>query len=422
MKPSSSDASPRTGSSPAPGGPGGRPARRDVTVLGSTGSIGTQALDVIRRNPGRFRVTGLAAGGGRVDLLAAQALEFRPEIVAVARASAAQDLQLAFYAEARRRGYAAGEYAIPKIVAGPEAVAEVAAWPSEVVLNGVTGALGLASTLAALDAGRTLALANKESLIVGGPLVRERARPGQIVPVDSEHSALAQCLRGGRAGEVRRLVLTASGGPFRGRTREELTAVTPEQALAHPTWDMGPVVTINSATLVNKGLEVIEAHLLFDIPFDRIEVMVHPQSVIHSMVEFTDGSTLAQASPPDMRLPIALGLAWPERVPDAAPGLDWTRAHTWELFPLDDEAFPAVALAARVGEIGGTAPAVYNAANEECVEAFRAGRLPFLGIVDTIARVVEEHGTGTTEGLTLEDVLAADAWARTRTREVTGLD
>ncbi|GAA3950551.1 1-deoxy-D-xylulose-5-phosphate reductoisomerase [Actinomadura viridis] len=422
VKPSSSDASPRTGSSPAPGGPGGRPARRDVTVLGSTGSIGTQALDVIRRNPGRFRVTGLAAGGGRVDLLAAQALEFRPEIVAVARASAAQDLQLAFYAEARRRGYAAGEYAIPKIVAGPEAVAEVAAWPSEVVLNGVTGALGLASTLAALDAGRTLALANKESLIVGGPLVRERARPGQIVPVDSEHSALAQCLRGGRAGEVRRLVLTASGGPFRGRTREELTAVTPEQALAHPTWDMGPVVTINSATLVNKGLEVIEAHLLFDIPFDRIEVMVHPQSVIHSMVEFTDGSTLAQASPPDMRLPIALGLAWPERVPDAAPGLDWTRAHTWELFPLDDEAFPAVALAARVGEIGGTAPAVYNAANEECVEAFRAGRLPFLGIVDTIARVVEEHGTGTTEGLTLEDVLAADAWARTRTREVTGLD
>ncbi|WP_307829388.1 1-deoxy-D-xylulose-5-phosphate reductoisomerase [Actinomadura viridis] len=391
-------------------------------MLGSTGSIGTQALDVIRRNPGRFRVTGLAAGGGRVDLLAAQALEFRPEIVAVARASAAQDLQLAFYAEARRRGYAAGEYAIPKIVAGPEAVAEVAAWPSEVVLNGVTGALGLASTLAALDAGRTLALANKESLIVGGPLVRERARPGQIVPVDSEHSALAQCLRGGRAGEVRRLVLTASGGPFRGRTREELTAVTPEQALAHPTWDMGPVVTINSATLVNKGLEVIEAHLLFDIPFDRIEVMVHPQSVIHSMVEFTDGSTLAQASPPDMRLPIALGLAWPERVPDAAPGLDWTRAHTWELFPLDDEAFPAVALAARVGEIGGTAPAVYNAANEECVEAFRAGRLPFLGIVDTIARVVEEHGTGTTEGLTLEDVLAADAWARTRTREVTGLD
>ncbi|MDL4818898.1 1-deoxy-D-xylulose-5-phosphate reductoisomerase [Actinomadura opuntiae] len=398
------------------------PAVRELVVLGSTGSIGTQALDVVRRNPDRFRVAGLAAGGERVGLLAEQALEFRPEVVAVAKASAAQELQLAFYAEAKRRGYAAGEYAIPKIVAGPDAVAEVAAWPCDVVLNGVTGALGLASTLAALDAGRTLALANKESLIIGGPLVKERARPGQIVPVDSEHSALAQCLRGGRAEEVRRLVLTASGGPFRGRAREELTDVTPEQALNHPTWDMGPVVTINSATLVNKGLEVIEAHLLFDVPMDRIEVMVHPQSFIHSMVEFADGSTLAQVSPPDMRLPIALGIDWPDRVPDAAPGVDWTRAHTWELFPLDDEAFPAVALARRAGELGGTVPAVYNAANEECVEAFRAGRLPFLGIVDTITRVMEEHGTGTPGDLALDDVLAADGWARARTREVTGLD
>nr|WP_245679392.1 1-deoxy-D-xylulose-5-phosphate reductoisomerase [Actinomadura hibisca] len=395
------------------------PARRDVVLLGSTGSIGTQALDVIRRNPDRFRVAGLAAGGERVELLAAQALEFRPEVVAVARASAAQDLQLAFYAEAGKRGYATGDYPIPKIVAGPEAVAEVAAWPCHTVLNGVTGALGLASTLAALDAGRTLALANKESLIIGGPLVRERARPGQIVPVDSEHSALAQCLRGGREQEVRRLVLTASGGPFRERTRAELAGVTVEQALNHPTWDMGPVVTINSATLVNKGLEVIEAHLLFDVPMDRIEVMVHPQSVIHSMVEFADGSTLAQASPPDMRLPIALSMEWPDRVPDAAPGIDWTKAHTWELFPLDDEAFPAVALARHAGERGGTLPAVYNAANEECVDAFRAGRLPFLGIVDTIARVVEEHGAGTPGALTLDDVLAADGWARARTRELT---
>lgn len=401
----------------SPSSPDG--AARELVVLGSTGSIGTQALDVVRRNPGRFRVTGLAAGGGRVALLAEQALEFRPEVVAVARASAAQELQLAFYAEAKRRGYSSGHYPIPKIVAGPDAVAEVAAWPCEVVLNGVTGALGLASTLAALDAGRTLALANKESLIVGGPLVKERARPGQIVPVDSEHSALAQCLRGGRAEEVRRLVLTASGGPFRGRGRDELADVTPEQALNHPTWDMGPVITINSATLVNKGLEVIEAHLLFDVPMDRIEVMVHPQSFIHSMVEFTDGSTLAQASPPDMRLPIALGIDWPDRVPDAAPGVDWTRAHTWELFPLDDEAFPAVALARRAGELGGTVPAVYNAANEECVDAFRAERLPFLGIVDTVARVMEEHGSGTTGGLTLDDVLAADTWARTRARELT---
>ncbi|MFC6886766.1 MULTISPECIES: 1-deoxy-D-xylulose-5-phosphate reductoisomerase [Actinomadura] len=407
---------------PSPGAAPGAP--RDLVVLGSTGSIGTQALDVIRRNPERFRVVGLAAGGGRVELLAAQALEFRPEVVAVARASAAQDLQLAFYAEAKRRGYAAGEYAIPKIVAGPEAVAEVAAWPCHTVLNGVDGALGLASTLAALDAGRTLALANKESLIVGGPLVKRRARPGQIVPVDSEHSALAQCLRGGTADEVRRLVVTASGGPFRGRSRDELAGVTVEQALNHPTWDMGPVITINSATLVNKGLEVIEAHLLFDLPFDRIEVMVHPQSAVHSMVEFTDGSTLAQASPPDMRLPIALGMHWPDRVPDAAPGLDWTRSHTWEFFPLDDEAFPSVALARRVGTLGGVAPAVYNAANEECVEAFRAGRLPFLGIVDTISRVVDEHvpderAAGTREGLTLDDVLAADERARARARELT---
>jgi 1-deoxy-D-xylulose-5-phosphate reductoisomerase len=397
-------------------------AAREVVVLGSTGSIGTQALDVVRRNPGRFRVTGLAAGGGRVELLAEQALEFAPEVVAVAKASAAQDLQLAFYAEAKRRGYAAGDFAIPKIVAGPDAVAEVAAWQCDVVLNGVTGALGLASTLAALDAGRTLALANKESLIVGGPLVKERARPGQIVPVDSEHSALAQCLRGGRAAEVRRLVLTASGGPFRGRGRAELADVTPEQAMNHPTWDMGPVITINSATLVNKGLEVIEAHLLFDVPMDRIGVMVHPQSVIHSMVEFTDGATLAQASPPDMRLPIALGIDWPDRVPDAAPGVDWSKAHTWELFPLDDDAFPAVALARHAGELGGTVPAVYNAANEECVDAFRAGRLPFLGIVDTVARVVEEHGSGTPGDLALDDVLAADGWARTRSRELTGTD
>ncbi|MGH3387370.1 MAG: 1-deoxy-D-xylulose-5-phosphate reductoisomerase [Actinomadura sp.] len=405
-------------------------APRDVIVLGSTGSIGTQALDVIGRNPDRFRVVGLAAGGGRVDLLAQQALDLRPEVVAVARASVAQDLQLAFYQEAQRRGYSAGGYRIPKIVAGPDAVAEVAAFPCDVVLNGVTGALGLASTLAALDAGRMLALANKESLIVGGPLVKERAKPGQIVPVDSEHSALAQCLRGGSAKEVRRLVLTASGGPFRGRGRAELIGVTPREALAHPTWNMGPVITINSATLVNKGLEVIEAHLLFDIPFDRIEVMVHPQSMIHSMVEFIDGSTLAQASPPDMRLPIALGLAWPDRVEDAAPGVDWTRAHTWEFFPLDDEAFPSVALARHVGELGGTAPAVYNAANEECVAAFREERLPFLGIVDTVARVVDEHrgrsvgagwsGSGARiTGLTLDDVLAADEWARARARELT---
>lgn len=294
-------------------------AARDVVILGSTGSIGTQAIDVVKRNPDRFRVVGLAAGGGNVELLARQALELGVEVVAVAQATAAQDLQLAFYQEARRRGYESGDFAVPKILAGPDAVTELAAWECDLVLNAVVGARGLEPTLAALDAGRTLLLANKESLIVGGPLVKERARPGQIVPVDSEHSALAQCLRGGRAEEVRRLIVTASGGPFRGWTREQMAHVTPEQALAHPTWSMGTMNTINSATLVNKGLEVIEAHLLFDIPFDRIEVVVHPQSIIHSMVEFCDGSTIAQASPPDMRLPIALGLGWPDRIPDAAP-------------------------------------------------------------------------------------------------------
>ncbi len=251
-------------------------------------------------------------------------------------------------------------------------MAEVAAWQCDVVLNAVTGAVGLAATLAALDAGRLLALANKESLIMGGHLVSDRAAPGQIVPVDSEHSAIAQCLRSGRADEVRKLVLTASGGPFLHWTKDQMATATPAQALAHPTWNMGPVITINSATLVNKGLEVIEAHLLFDIGLDDIEVVVHRQSVIHSMVEFTDGSTIAQASPPDMRIPIAHALAWPERVADAASPVDWTAAHTWTFEPLDNEAFPAVPLARAAARQAGTTPAVYNAANEECVAAFTA--------------------------------------------------
>ncbi|HEY0540803.1 MAG TPA: 1-deoxy-D-xylulose-5-phosphate reductoisomerase [Actinoallomurus sp.] len=394
-------------------------------ILGSTGSIGTQAIDVIRRNPGRFRVVGLAAGGSRVDVLAAQVLDLRPEVVAVAKGSVAEDLQLALYAAAQKRGYSSGEYRLPRLLAGPGTIAEAAAWPCDIVLNGIEGAAGLASTLAALDAGRTLALANKESLIIGGPLVKQRAKPGQIIAVDSEHSALAQCMRAGTRGELRRLVVTASGGPFRGRSRAELRDATPEQALAHPTWSMGPLVTINSATLVNKGLEVIEAHLLYDVPFESIEVMVHPQSAIHSMVEFTDGSTIAQVSPPDMRLPIAMALAWPDRVPDAAPGVDWTRAHTWEFFPLDNEAFPAVLLAREVGAAGGTAPAVYNGANEECVAAFLRGTLAFPAIVDTVARVVSEHTNDSGSpvpaggGLTLADVLAADEWARIRARELT---
>ncbi|MFG2206402.1 1-deoxy-D-xylulose-5-phosphate reductoisomerase [Streptomyces sp. NPDC048638] len=410
-----------------PAGPGGP---RSLVILGSTGSIGTQAIDIVLRNPGRFEVTALSAAGGRVELLADQAYRLRVRTVAVAREDTVPALR-----EALAARYGTGE-PLPEILAGPDAATELAASPCHTVLNGITGSIGLAPTLAALKAGRVLALANKESLIVGGPLVKALARPGQIIPVDSEHSALFQALAGGARSEVRKLVVTASGGPFRGRTKRELAGVTPEQALAHPTWSMGPVVTINSATLVNKGLEVIEAHLLFDVPFDRIEVVVHPQSYIHSMVEFTDGSTLAQASPPDMRMPIALGLGWPDRVPDAAPGVDWTKAQTWEFFPLDERAFPSVPLACRVGDIGGTAPAVFNAANEECVAAFLNGGLPFTGIVDTVTEVVDEGlasgvvmkmsqgeaQPGGTPGqgtfLTVADVLQAETWARARAREL----
>jgi 1-deoxy-D-xylulose-5-phosphate reductoisomerase len=394
---------------------------REVVLLGATGSIGTQAVDVVRRNRDRLRVVGLAAGGDRVELLARQALDLGVDVVAVAKATAAQDLQLAFYAEAQARGFSSGDYRVPKILAGPEAAAELAGWPCSgpgaVVLNGMTGSVGLAPTLAALAAGHTLALANKESLVVGGPLVQAAVqRPDQIVPVDSEHSALAQCLRGGRAEEVRRLVLTASGGPFRDRT--DLAGVTPAEALAHPTWDMGPVVTVNSATLVNKGLEVIEAHLLFGMAYDRIDVVVHPQSIVHSMVEFVDGSTLAQVSPPDMRLPIALALAWPDRLPHTGYGMDWSAATTWEFLPLDETAFPAVALCRDAGRRGGTAPAALNAANEECVAAFLAGRLPFLGIVDAVARVVDEHDFR--ERPTLVEVLKAEEGARAAARRLVG--
>jgi 1-deoxy-D-xylulose-5-phosphate reductoisomerase len=380
--------------------------------------VGTQALDIVRQHPDRFRVVGLAAGGVRPDLLAAQALEFGVEAIAIARAGAIEDVQLALYAEASRRGYNRGEFPLPKLLAGPEAAVEIAGWPTaDLVLNGMTGSVGLAPTLAALDAGHTLALANKESLVAGGALVTARARPEQIVPVDSEHSALAQCLRGGTRTEIRRLVLTASGGPFRGRTRDQLTAVTREEALAHPTWDMGPVVTLNSATLVNKGLEVIEAHVLFGIDYDDIDVVVHPQSIVHSMVEFIDGSTLAQASPPDMHLPIALALAWPERVPAAAAALDHSTPATWTFEPVDHLTFPAVQLAREVGRRGGAAPAVYNAANEEAVAAFVDGRLPFLGIVDLVAEVVDEPNAAAAVE-TVDDVWAVEDWARSRAREL----
>ncbi len=390
---------------------------RDVVVLGSTGSIGTQALDVIAGQGDRFRVVGLAASGSQIPLLARQVLDTGAALVAVSRSTAVQDLQLALYAEAKRRGWASGQFRLPRIVSGPDAARAAATMPCDVVLNGITGAAGLAATLAALAGRRTLALANKESLVIGGPLVTRAAAPGQIVAVDSEHSALAQCLRGGSAAEVARLVLTASGGPFRGRRRDQMRSVTPAEPLAHPTWSMGRVITTNSATLVNKGLELLEAHLLYGIDLDRIDVVVHPQSIVHSMVQFVDGSTLAQCSPPDMRLPIALALSWPERLPGAAQPCDWSRASSWTFEPLDDEAFPAVRLAKQAGSFGRCRPAVYNAANEECVAAFVSGRLPFLGIVDTLAAVLAAAPDFDEPG-TVEDVLTAETWARAQAQRM----
>jgi 1-deoxy-D-xylulose-5-phosphate reductoisomerase len=349
---------------------------RRVILLGSTGSIGVQALEVIAANRDRFEVVGLAAGSNRAGV------------------------------EAQAAQFGVGDVALGEI----EAEQLVRTVQADVVLNGITGSVGLGPTLAALEVGATLALANKESLIVGGELVMGTAAPGQLVPVDSEHSAIAQALLAGTASEVRRLVLTASGGPFRGRSRESLRGVSPREALAHPTWDMGLVVTTNSSTLVNKGLEVIEAHYLFDVDYDDIDVTVHPQSIVHSMVEFVDGSTIAQCSPPDMRLPISLGLDWPHRVAGVGAPLDWTTASEWTFAPLDTLAFPAVDLAKRVGREGGTYPAVFNAANEQAVHAFHAGRIGYLDIVDTVAAVVDAHEAS--GPLTRESLAEAELWAR----------
>ena len=374
--------------------------RLKVLVLGSTGSIGTQALEVIAANPDRFELVGLAAGGANLALLARQRAETGVTNVAVADERAAQDLGDVPYH---------GPDAVIRLIENTEA---------DVVLNALVGALGLQPTLTALASGARLALANKESLIAGGPLVLAAARPGQIVPVDSEHSALAQCLRGGGADEVAKLVLTASGGPFRGWSAAELEHVTPDQAGAHPTWSMGPMNTLNSASLVNKGLELIEAHLLFGIPYQRIEVVVHPQSIVHSMVTFTDGSTIAQASPPDMKLPIALALGWPTRVPGVAAACDFSTASSWEFEPLDDQVFPAVQLARQAGEKGGCLTAVYNAANEEAAEAFLAGRIGFGAIVRTIADVLCAADQWAAEPATVEDVLDAQRWAREKARRL----
>ncbi len=394
---------------------------RSVLVLGSTGSVGAQALDVAARNPELFRVAGIAAGGSDPATLAVQALAHRVDAVAISRPTAVEDLQLALYAEAQKRGYSSGDFKLPRIFAGAGAVVEmIDAVPVDVVLNALPGSQGLPPTLRALATGATLALANKESLIAGGPLVLAASNPGQLVPVDSEHSAIAQALRAGRESEVARLVLTASGGPFRGRGRAELADVTVEQAMAHPTWSMGPLITINSSTLVNKGLELIEAKLLFDIETDRIDVVVHPQSIIHSMVTFVDGSTIAQASPPDMRLPIALALHWPDRVPGAAPACVWDKPASWTFEPLDNEAFPAVELARHAGTVGGCIPAVYNAANEEMVAAFLAQNTGFTSIVDTVAEVVEAADEWRREPRDVDDVLAAERWARARAGALIG--
>ena len=349
-----------------------------VVILGSTGSIGTQGLDVISRHLDRFNVVGLAAGGSHVELLAQQAVQFHVSKVAIFNTNAVHALQDAL----NQAGASHVE-----IMAGPEAVIAMAGSGADVVLNGITGSIGLEPSIAALQAGSQLALANKESVVAGGHLLFDaQVRAQQINPVDSEHSAIWQSLRSGTHGEVSKLVVTASGGPFRGWKREQMTDITPEQALNHPTWNMGPVVTINSSTLMNKGLEVIEASRLFDVPPSRIDVTVHPQS----MVEFRDGATIAQASPPDMRLPIALGLSAPERLGNIAAACDWTKAAMWTFEPLDDEAFPAVSLARHCLEASEKHTAVLNAANEQAVHAFLEHRLPYLGIVDTVKEVLDE--------------------------------
>jgi 1-deoxy-D-xylulose-5-phosphate reductoisomerase len=382
----------------------GRPRR--VVILGATGSVGRQALEVVAAHPSRFTVVGLAAGRD-AEALATLAERYGVDELALADAEAARALR-----QRRPEG---------KVREGAPGIDELAALPeADVVLNAVVGAQGLGPTLAALEAGHTVALANKESLIVGGEVVLAATggRPDVLVPVDSEHSALAQCLRGERRDEVARLVLTASGGPFRGWDRAALREVTATDALAHPTWSMGPVITVNSATLMNKGLELIEAHLLFDVSWDALDLVVHPQSVVHSMVEFVDGSVIGQISPPDMRLPIQLALGWPARLPHAFSPMDWSAAHELTFEPPDRDTFRAVALAEQAGRSGRTYPAVLNAANEVAVEAFLAGRIGFLDIAALVERVLDAHDPGSGTPVTLEDVLSADGWARVRADEL----
>jgi 1-deoxy-D-xylulose-5-phosphate reductoisomerase len=367
---------------------------RDVVILGSTGSIGTQALEVISQNPDKFRVVGLSAGENNLKLLIEQVRKVDVPVVGTSGDGAAL------------------REALPKctVIDGPSAAREIAALQADVVLNGITGSIGLGPTLSALEAGNKVALANKESLVAGGDLVMAHGRD-RIIPVDSEHSALFQAMRSGREQDVAKVILTASGGPF--RARKDLSKVTTKDALAHPTWSMGPVVTINSATLVNKGLEIIEAHYLFGTPYSKIDAVIHPQSVVHSMVEFVDGSTIAQASPPNMKGPIAYALSYPERVIGAMPAIDWNKAQSWEFEPIDESRFPAVALARRCGALGGSFTAIFNAANEVAVDAFLSERIPFTAIVDTIDRTVAKLNSGAPEKLRdLADVTAIENDAR----------
>ena len=374
---------------------------RELVILGSTGSIGVQALEIVEANPALFRVVALTAAGSNPDVLIAQAKKFNVKVVGVAK-----------NADAIRQALPGVE-----VVDGPHASTEVAAISCDVVLNGITGSIGLAPTLAALDAGNRVALANKESLVAGGDLVLSCAKEDQLLPVDSEHSAIWQALIGEKKSEISKLVLTASGGPF--RDRADLSGVTVQEALAHPTWVMGPVVTINSATLMNKGLEIIEAHYLFGVPYSQIDAVIHPQSVIHSMVEFVDGSTIAQGSPPNMKGPISLALSYPHRVPAATTPIDWTQSHTWNFAPIDTERFPSVALAREVGAIGGGLPAVFNAANEVAVQAFVDGDLKFTEIVKTVASVVDSLRASVSSTLhDLSDVSAVEEDARRTAREL----
>lgn len=368
---------------------------KDLVILGSTGSIGVQALEIVEANPSLFRVGAITAAGTNPDLIIAQAKKFNVSVVGVAN-----------NAEKIRS-------ALPDatVIDGPLASTEIAAITCDVVLNGITGSIGLGPTLAALRVGNRVALANKESLVAGGDLVMSLAKPDQLLPVDSEHSALWQALMGGKKSEVSKLVLTASGGPF--RDRSDLSGITVEQALNHPTWSMGPVVTINSATLLNKGLEIIEAHYLFDMPYSQIEAVIHPQSVIHSMVQYVDGSTIAQASPPNMKGPISFAINYPDRVKAATLPIDWTQSHTWTFTPIDNERFPAIDLARRCGTLGGGLPAIFNAANEVCVAAFIAGKIGFTSIIETVEEVVQSLGAKSAGVLRdLSDVSAIEEDAR----------